>query len=161
MSFAHFNVETQIFFKTALSQALVNVKPILPGHVLVTPQRVVPRLHDLTDAETTDLFHTVKKVVTVLEGVYNAEGSTVSMQDGPVAGQSVPHLHFHILPRTRGDYTENDEIYNDLNRETYEMSRTWYTALLSRQQIHVDEGARRSRTLEEMEREAKWLKSFF
>ncbi len=56
--FFTFPVTSQVFYSTELSFAFVNIKPLLPGHVLVSPVRVVARLADLTDAEVADLFVT-------------------------------------------------------------------------------------------------------
>lgn len=69
MSFAKFNVETQIFFSSRLSHALVNLKPIVPGHVLVIPQRIVPRIADLKSEEVSDLFLSVQRVAAVVVSV--------------------------------------------------------------------------------------------
>jgi bis(5'-adenosyl)-triphosphatase len=86
--FSTFTVTSQVFHITPLSYALVNLKPLLPGHVLVCPRRVVPRLKDLTKAEVADLFSTVQDVGRMLEGTFEAEGLNVAVQDGVVAGQS-------------------------------------------------------------------------
>lgn len=66
MSFSKFNVESQIFFRSRRSLGLVNLKPIVPGHVLVIPRRVVPRLADLEEEEVSDLFLSVQTVTRVL-----------------------------------------------------------------------------------------------
>lgn len=68
MSFAKFNVESQIFFRSAsgLTYGLVNLKPIVPGHVLLIPRRVVPRIADLEPAEVSDLFLSVQRVAGTL-----------------------------------------------------------------------------------------------
>lgn len=66
MSFAKFNVESQIFFTSRLSHGLVNLKPIVPGHVLVIPKRVVPRIADLQTDEVCDLFLSVQQIAKVV-----------------------------------------------------------------------------------------------
>ncbi len=80
---------SEIFFRSALSCALVNLKPILPGHVLVIPRRRLARLADLTAEEVSDLFATVQRVGSVIERVYNGTALTIALQDGQAAGQSV------------------------------------------------------------------------
>jgi len=50
----------------------------------------------------------------VVEQVYRANALNISVQDGKEAGQSVAHVHVHILPRHTGDFTENDEVYEKL-----------------------------------------------
>ena len=104
--------------------------PILPGHVLVVPYRRVARLTDLSPSEITDLFLTVQRVQKMLARKYfthaqeNGEGNAlpedgsfnIAIQDGKEAGQTVPHVHCHVIPRMRGDVT-GDEIYQKLQGE--------------------------------------------
>lgn len=80
----------QVFAETALSYAFVNLKPTLPGHVLVTPSRVCLRLAELNRDELLDLFTLVQRVGNAVESVHGARPLTVSIQDGPDAGQTVP-----------------------------------------------------------------------
>jgi diadenosine tetraphosphate (Ap4A) HIT family hydrolase len=103
----------QVFHVTPLSFAFVNFKPLLPGHVLVSPIRRVPRINDLTTKEVTDLFLTVQRVGRMVERVYNSPALNIAIQDGPAAGQSVPHVHAHIIPRKLADLPP-DEIYKKL-----------------------------------------------
>ncbi|KAK8861377.1 hypothetical protein IAR55_002196 [Kwoniella newhampshirensis] len=113
--FAAFDVSRQVFYRTPLSIGIVNLKPLLPGHVLIVPRRVVPRLADLEPSEVSDLFLAVQHVGKVLEEVYKVQAMTISLQDGAVAGQSVPHVHIHLIPRHSTDYDGNsDEIYPKL-----------------------------------------------
>ncbi len=80
---------TDIFIRTKLSFGFVNLKPILPGHILVSPKRVVPRFSDLTTDEVQDLFLCVHRIAPVLEKVYDGTSMTIAVQDGPDAGQSI------------------------------------------------------------------------
>ena len=69
----------------------------------------------------------------------NREASTISIQDGVAAGQTVPHVHVHIIPRRVGDFKNNDDIYTELEKH--------------------DKDDRCPRTDEEMSTEATGLKS--
>lgn len=116
----HEKLVEQVFYQTPLSFALVNLKPILPGHVLVSPRRAVPRVSDLTPDETSDLFLTVRRVGRMIERVYGASSLNIAIQDGVDAGQSVPHVHTHIIPRRRADLDHKggtDAIYEMLDGE--------------------------------------------
>ncbi|RUS82983.1 hypothetical protein EGW08_009268 [Elysia chlorotica] len=104
----------QVFYRSALSFACVNIKPVLPGHTLVVPLRPAVHLTDLSPAEVTDLFLTVQRVSSVVNGHFGATSSTVAIQDGPDAGQTVKHVHVHILPRKPGDFAKNDDVYDAL-----------------------------------------------
>ncbi|RWS17276.1 nitrilase 1-like protein [Dinothrombium tinctorium] len=108
----------QVFYKTRFTFAFVNHRPLLPGHVLVAPLRVsAERMCDLTSNEITDVFTTVQKVQKAIETEYEARSSTVAIQDGPEAGQSIRHLHVHILPRKSEDFGGNiDKIYSELQK---------------------------------------------
>jgi bis(5'-adenosyl)-triphosphatase len=106
-----------IFYRSDSSLAFVNLRPIVPGHVLVIPSRdnCGPLLSDLTDAEYTDMWQTVRTVQGLLKRHYNCTAFNVAVQDGAAAGQTVPHAHVHILPRCEGDvYAGDDAIYQEL-----------------------------------------------
>lgn len=107
----------QVFLKTRYSFAFVNHRPVLPGHVLLSPlRREAKRLSDLKSCELTDLIHCIKLVQEAVEKEFGAKSSTINIQDGPEAGQSVDHLHVHILPRKSTDFGGNiDMIYKELS----------------------------------------------
>ncbi|MCJ1358972.1 MAG: hypothetical protein MMC33_008972 [Icmadophila ericetorum] len=165
--FGSFLVTSQVFHLTPLSFALVNLKPLLPGHVLVSPLRSVPRLSDLSTEEVSDLFLTVQRVGRMIERVHKASSLNVAMQDGRDAGQSVPHVHVHIIPRKAQDMDHRggpDAIYNMLEGEEGDVGRR----LAERDGKKVeerprpkfpvpDEANRKPRSKEEMEKEAEML----
>ncbi|XP_042655660.1 bis(5'-adenosyl)-triphosphatase isoform X2 [Tyto alba] len=132
-----------VFLKTELSFALVNRRPVVPGHVLVCPLRLVERFRDLGPEEVADLFCTVQRVGNVVEKHFCSTSLTISIQDGPEAGQTVKHVHVHVLPRRAGDFSRNDNVYEELQRHDKEDSPdNW-------------------RTEEEMAAEAEILKKYF
>ena len=106
----------QVFYKTQHTFAFVNHRPVLPGHVLVSSLRPdVKRTKDLSKEELTDFFSVVQRVQSVVETVYKTNSSTIAIQDGIHAGQSIEQLHAHILPRKETDFGGNiDRIYSEL-----------------------------------------------
>lgn len=64
-----------IFYETSKSFAFVNLKPVLPGHVLVSPIRVAPLFEDLTQEEVSDLFQTAQKVEKAVKLAFHGHGS--------------------------------------------------------------------------------------
>jgi bis(5'-adenosyl)-triphosphatase len=156
----------QVFHVTPLSYALVNLKPLLPGHVLVSPLRVVPRFNDLSTAEVQDLFLTVQRVSRTIERLYNATALNIAIQDGKDAGQSVPHVHAHIIPRKRDDLPEPDAIYQMLESEEGDLGKHMQDNADGKADgeqkrgkfpaVDADE-ARKPRSDEVMEKEAQWL----
>ena len=141
---------SQVFHRTEHSFALVNLRPLVPGHVLVVSNRIAPLLSDLHDHEYDDLWKTVRKVQQALKQQYNCDAFNVAVQDGEGAGQSVPHVHIHILPRYRGDLERNDDIYDQL-----EMWAPREEDSQKKKRLEVpDDDERRDRTIEEMAEEA-------
>ncbi|XP_076055686.1 ntrilase and fragile histidine triad fusion protein NitFhit isoform X2 [Oratosquilla oratoria] len=125
-----------IFFKSQLSQAFVNKKPVVPGHVLLTPERPAVRLADLTLSEINDIAQLMVVTCKLLYDVYDCRGTSIAIQDGEFAGQTVKHFHIHILP-THGEGVQPEE-----KLQGHEFS----------------EGASHWRTVEEMAHEANLLR---
>uniref|UniRef100_A0A2M4BLN9 Nitrilase and fragile histidine triad fusion protein NitFhit n=2 Tax=Anopheles marajoara TaxID=58244 RepID=A0A2M4BLN9_9DIPT len=122
--FGSFLIEPQtIFYESEHSFAFTNIRCVVPGHVLVTTKRPAARLPDLTPPEISDFFQVVCKVQKAAERLYDATSSTITVQDGPDAGQTVFHVHCHVMPRHVGDFPENDQIYGELNRHDKEPER--------------------------------------
>jgi len=83
--------------------AFLDIFPRRAGHTLVIPRRGVQRLADLTTGERAQLMEGVARVQHVLGQHFDTTDFTVCVHDGPLAGQEVPHVHVHILPRTEND----------------------------------------------------------
>lgn len=95
--------------------------------------------------------------------MYKATSLNVAIQDGPEAGQSVPHLHTHIIPRHKenniGDklYEDIEDLdFNDIYKDFYERRDAFKK--LGRQPVKPD-SERFDRTEEEMKKEVQWLSS--
>lgn len=145
----------------------MNLKPLIPGHVLVCPLTAHQRLTDLSAEETADLFTAVQLIQRLLAKTYfrpaadlEAGSFTVAVQDGPEAGQTVPHVHVHVIPRTHQDVGSNpDAIYVKMTNEEGNLGG----ALWDREQRpkpgggmpRIEDDQRKARTSEEMEAEAE------
>ena len=81
--------------------AFLDHRPVFKGHVLVSPVRHVDTLLDLPEPLMVPLLGTAQRVAAALGRALGAQGSFVAVNN--VVSQSVPHLHVHIVPRTRGD----------------------------------------------------------
>jgi bis(5'-adenosyl)-triphosphatase len=154
----------------------------------VIPFRLTSRFTDLSPEEVTDLYTTVQKVQRMLAAVYfqspapnPTDGPTIppsspsksllskdilakgsfnlAQQDGVHSGQTVPHVHVHILPRVDGN-TEADGIYRRLLSEQGNVGGKLWDAWVERrpemkgQAPIVDEASRKNRTPEELSKEA-------
>lgn len=122
-TFGHVKIKSSgVFARSSLSYAFVNIKPVLPGHMLIASLRPVEHISDLTQAEIADLFTLTQRVSKVTQEKFGASSMTIAVQDGPHAGQTVKHVHIHILPRKPGDFEQNDDIYYELQKHDKDMS---------------------------------------
>ena len=83
--------------------AFLDVFPRGLGHTLVVPTNPVQRLSRLSSQEISDLFSGVQRTQEILSNYFNTEDFTVVIHDGPSAGQEIPHVHVHIIPRMESD----------------------------------------------------------
>ncbi|KAH9308928.1 hypothetical protein KI387_036839, partial [Taxus chinensis] len=142
--------KNEVFYATELSYALVNLRPVVPGHVLVCPRRLVKRFAELSAEETTDLWLSAQRIGSKIESHFKASSLTFAIQDGPEAGQTVPHVHIHILPRKSDDFEKNDEVYDVIDQKEEQL----------KEKIDLDK-ERKDRTSDEMAQEAHELRALF
>jgi histidine triad (HIT) family protein len=83
------------------SVAFLDVRPLFPGHVLVVPRQHVEVLGDLPAERLAPYFGFVQRLSVAVERALGAAGTFVAMNNR--VSQSVPHLHVHVVPRTKGD----------------------------------------------------------
>ena len=96
-------LQRQTFYEEELILALYTHKPILPGHCLVIPKRHVERFEQLTDEEVQQMSRVIKKVNKAASKVFGTSSYLLLQKNGLEVGQSVPHVHFHYIPRKTGD----------------------------------------------------------
>lgn len=91
-------------YREEVCSALMDVRPVNPGHVLVVPNRHAAYLEDLREEEGARVFEVGRRVTGALRksGV-RCEGVNLWLADGEAAGQEVFHAHLHVVPRYEGD----------------------------------------------------------
>ena len=111
--------ERQIFYETENIIGIVNISPILPDHVLVIPKSYkemgAPKIFsEMTPELVSELYiavHTIQRAIIDNRVIIDFN---IAMQDGKSAGQSVPHVHVHILPRKGGEFKPPDKVHGEL-----------------------------------------------
>ncbi|XP_038980806.1 bifunctional bis(5'-adenosyl)-triphosphatase/adenylylsulfatase FHIT-like isoform X1 [Phoenix dactylifera] len=152
---------SEVFYSTPLSYAMVNLRPLLPGHVLVCPGREVKRFVDLSADETSDLWLTAKEVGDHLERYHEASSLTFAIlaQVHPFHWSLRMDLRldreFHMCTFTfsqgKGEILEkNDEIYEAIDEKEKEL----------KEKLDLDK-ERKDRMSEEMAREADEYRALF
>ncbi|MQB43160.1 HIT family protein [Rhizobium sp. ICMP 5592] len=82
--------------------ALMDVMPQSPGHTLVLPKSPSRNLLDADPAALQHLITTVQKIAVAVQEAFDADGVYIAQFNEPAAGQTVFHLHFHVIPRHEG-----------------------------------------------------------
>lgn len=122
-----------VAYATDRCMVLVNLKPIVPSHLMVVPLRTVSSISHLTSHEIDGLGESVWMALQVLQEVVpSADGFSIGIQQGAGAGQSVPHLHCHVIPfhadsKLAGE--PEDEAHDSRVARTPEMMRAESEAL--------------------------------
>ncbi len=87
----------------ALTMTVRDTLPVSPGHTLVLPRRHVASIFDATAEEVTALWQAVQTARSALLREFSPEGFNIGVNDGLASGQTILHLHIHIIPRYNGD----------------------------------------------------------
>ncbi len=95
------DVETVVVERDPAGVAFLDGRPVFKGHVLVVPRDHIEVLADLPQKALAPFFGLVQRVATAVETGLGAGGTFVALNNR--VSQSVPHLHVHVVPRTKGD----------------------------------------------------------
>ncbi|MFO1113053.1 MAG: HIT family protein [Rhodospirillales bacterium] len=106
--------DTAAFMADGRFLALHNIAPVLPGHSLVIPRRHVASLLELDDDDLAAMMLFARRTTRLLARVFAGDGFDWTVQDGAAAGQTVPHLHLHVIPRHAGDLPNPGDWYPKL-----------------------------------------------
>lgn len=93
----------EIIAENELSLAFYDGFPVSPGHALIIPKRHVSSFFDLSEEERIDMLRLADQVKKILESKFRPDGYNIGVNVGESAGQSVFHVHMHIIPRYTGD----------------------------------------------------------
>jgi len=127
---ANKKIPPKLVAETNLSIAFLDAFPLTKGHTLVIPKKHHEKLQHLSSEENNDLFSTLHEVVSKVDKLTGS--SLIAIHNGKQAGQEIPHVHIHIVPRSPSDsggpihhlfdsslhFTESelDEILQQLNQ---------------------------------------------
>ena len=121
-------IPARFLAQTEHSVSFMDAFPLSKGHVLVIPKNHHEKIQDLSKEENSDLFLLVQEMISKVDSVF---GSTLlAVHNGKEAGQEIPHVHVHLVPRSDSDSagpihsmfnskieiteSENENLYNKL-----------------------------------------------
>lgn len=112
--FCNINTDKIEFDESENFRAIYNIAPILPGHSLIIPKTHVTSLLDLGSDDIAEMVIFSQKCVKLLQKVFNTTGFNWTIQEGEEAGQTIRHLHLHLIPRKREDLPHPGDWYPKL-----------------------------------------------
>ncbi|MGO3741468.1 HIT family protein [Kerstersia sp.] len=83
--------------------AFMDIMPQAPGHVLVIPREAAETLLDLSDDGARAVISTTRRLAIAAKQAFAPQGILIAQMNGAAAGQTVPHIHFHVIPRNAGE----------------------------------------------------------
>ena len=84
-------------------KAILDVDPAARGHVIILPKNHAANIYELPDEDASKIMIVAKKIATAIEKAYHCDGVNILQNNGEAAGQTVFHLHVHVIPRFKGD----------------------------------------------------------
>ncbi|MCX6794386.1 MAG: HIT family protein [Candidatus Falkowbacteria bacterium] len=83
--------------------AILDIQPVNAGHTIVMSKKHYPNIEEAGEDDLTAIILAIKKIGHLLKNKLGVAGYNVTANNDPVAGQIIPHLHFHVIPRREGD----------------------------------------------------------
>jgi bis(5'-adenosyl)-triphosphatase len=105
------SVQSAVFLTRGDFMAIYNIAPVLPGHSLIIPKVHITSMLDLQDKELSAFFSTARIALRILMKAFKTDAFDWSIQEKPEAGQTIEHLHLHIVPRLKGDLKHPGDWY--------------------------------------------------
>lgn len=93
----------RILAEDALTVVYRDGFPVSPGHTVIIPRRHVATLFEATREEQVALLDALAAAKSIIDRHHQPDGYNIGINHGQAGGQSVPHLHIHLIPRYRGD----------------------------------------------------------
>jgi histidine triad (HIT) family protein len=96
-------IPAEIVAKDEHAVAFLDIAPLADGHTVVVPRTHVAAIEAMDPGEAQGLFRLVQRLAGPVRRAVGAAGNTIGVNDGAATGQTIPHVHVHIVPRREGD----------------------------------------------------------
>jgi len=122
-------IEAKVIYEDENNLAFLDIYPHAPAHTVLIPKKHYYNILEVEDNEIASLFVALKKTLALIQNAINPDGFTVGINHKEAAGQVIPHLHIHLIPRFKNDGGGSihsvvlnkpkesiDEIYNKIKK---------------------------------------------
>lgn len=96
-------MRVEIIYEDDYVMAIYDSNPVNLGHTLIIPKKHISNYFDLTIEEQQQMWDIVNKCKSIIQKIYSPDGYNIGINIGELAGQTVQHVHIHLIPRYKGD----------------------------------------------------------
>ncbi len=100
-------------YEDSKTMAFMDIMPQTDGHALVIPKEAAATIFDLTPESLAATILITQKIAIAARKAFSAPGVLIAQTNGAAAMQSVPHLHFHVIPRREGDAMRMHAVFQE------------------------------------------------
>jgi bis(5'-adenosyl)-triphosphatase len=129
-------IQNSVFARSENFYAIYNIAPVFPGHSLIIPKGHIISILSLSESQMAEMMLFSAKVTRLLLRVFKTDGFNWSVQDNETAGQTIAHVHFHIVPRKEGDLTVPGDWYPMIQNNAGEILDSIYRDKLDNMQMN-------------------------
>jgi bis(5'-adenosyl)-triphosphatase len=109
--FCNPTINTCVFLESDNFKVIYNIAPVLPGHSLVIPVHHFTSFTELSEVQLLEFMQMTREGIKILCNAFNTDAFDLSLQEKPEAGQTIEHLHLHIVPRLKNDLPRPGDWY--------------------------------------------------
>lgn len=95
--------DERVIYECEYTQVFIDTYPASPGHTLIVPKRHFATYFEANEDELLAIGKAIKAAKKILDEEFSPDAYNIGVNNGPAAGQSVMHLHVHLIPRYKGD----------------------------------------------------------
>ena len=122
---ANGEIPSKTLYEDERFRVILDISPASKGHAIILVKQHAANIFELSEEDAAAIYVVAKKVATAMKKVLNCDGINILQNNGEAAGQTVFHLHMHIIPRYEGDQvkikwtpgTENEVLSQELIEE--------------------------------------------
>jgi len=129
------SVQSSVFYSQGDFMAVYNIAPVLPGHSLIIPKKHIISITELSSNELFEFFNTARKALNILLKAFGTDAFDWSLQEKPEAGQTIEHMHLHIVPRLSNDLAQPGDWYPLIHNNDTQMIDSSNRSKLNQEQL--------------------------
>lgn len=127
---ANGEIPSKTLYEDDRFRVILDISPAAPGHAIILAKNHAENIYSLSEEDAGKIYLVAKKVATAMEKVLKCDGMNILQNNGEVAGQTVFHLHMHVIPRYKGDNVQIKWAPGEVEQISEEVAKNIRDAIL-------------------------------